>query len=69
MQFFFHIICRRKFDGPVDETLATQMVNAAPEKYQWNTFHDRNDQLEKAFSAEKGWRLLDGEVAMLLPWI
>eukprot|EP00903_Cladosiphon_okamuranus_P013819 g12861.t1 len=50
---------QRMFDGPVDETFAAELVNSAPEKYQWSTFHDRNAQLEKAFSADKGWRLLD----------
>lgn len=49
------------FDDPVDATLANELVNAAPGTYQWNTFHDRNAQLENAFSADKGWRLLDGE--------
>eukprot|EP00752_Nemacystus_decipiens_P006289 g5669.t1 len=56
----------RMFDGPVDEALAEELVNNAPEKYQWGTFHDRNAQLEEAFSAEKGWRLLDAYTPTLL---
>lgn len=49
------------FDGPVDANTALHLVNEAPVKFSWKTFHGRNYHLEHAFTRKKGWVHLDGE--------
>lgn len=49
------------YADPVNATVAAGLVAEAPPKYEWKTLHGRNAQLQKAFSPDKGWRLLDGE--------
>lgn len=57
---------RRMFSDPVNATVAARLVAEAPPKYEWKTFHNSNVLLQNAFSPEKGWRLLDGELQWLL---
>lgn len=57
---------RRMFADPVNATVAAGLVDLAPPKYEWKALHGRNAQLQKAFSPDKGWRLLDGAWQSLL---
>lgn len=52
----------RTFTDPVNATVAAGLVAEAPPEYKWKDFHDLNNLLQKAFSPDKGWRLLDGEL-------
>lgn len=54
------------FDGPVDSEVAARLVGGGPAKYRWNTFRDKNARLEEAFSADKGWVLLDAYTPTVL---
>lgn len=54
------------FDGPVDRDTADNLVASGPEIFMWDTFRDSNALLEEAFSAEKGWTLLDAYSPTLL---
>ncbi|CAM9748091.1 unnamed protein product [Hapterophycus canaliculatus] len=56
----------RMFEGPVNATVAEALVAEAPDSYQWKTFHDRNAHLRKAFSPERGWKLIDAYSPTLL---
>lgn len=52
----------RMFADPVNATVAAGLVAEAPLKYEWKALNERNAQLQRAFSPDKGWRLLDGEL-------
>ena len=47
------------FNDPVEEDVALQLISEAPKKYVWRFFDSFNAQLEEAFSARDGWKLLD----------
>ncbi|CAN0493741.1 unnamed protein product, partial [Ectocarpus sp. 8 AP-2014] len=56
----------RMFDGPVNKTMASKLVAEAPDSYEWDSFESRNVQLQKAFSPDRGWKLLDAYSPTLL---
>ncbi|CAB1111938.1 unnamed protein product [Ectocarpus sp. CCAP 1310/34] len=56
----------RMFDAPVNKTIALKLVAEAPDSYEWDSFESRNVQLQKAFSPDRGWTLLDAYSPTLL---
>lgn len=47
------------FHRPVEYDVAASLAAAAPERFGWKTIGAKNVLLKEAFSAEKGWILLD----------